>query len=84
MASAKYFEMVRHEVDHILPPETALVQLINRIQCCYRIHGIIGRIQFEHLDIAQYRLIGPDNNLIFQVNHSRIGEACKSKIKSKN
>lgn len=78
MAVAKYFEMVRHEVDRILPPETELVRSINKTRCCYRIHGTIGRIQCERRDIAQYRLTGPDNSLIFQVIHSHIGEACKS------
>lgn len=79
MVSVKYFEMVLHEVDHILLLVTMPVQLINKTQCCYQIHGIIERIQFERPDIAQYRLAGPDNTPKFQAIHSHIVEVCMSK-----
>lgn len=79
MVSAKYFEMERHGEDHIPLLATVLAQLINKTQCYCRTHEIIGRIQFERLDIAQYQLIGPDNSPKFLEIHSHIVEVCMSK-----
>lgn len=84
MVVEEYFEMVPHATNRILLLAIMLVQLINRRQCCYRIHGTIERIQFLHLDIAQCQLNAPDNSSIHPVIHNRIAAICMTENEFKS
>lgn len=67
--------MEQHVINHKLLLVIMPVQLINKKQLHFQIHGIIERILYVHLDTEQYQLNVLDNSLVHPVNHNHILEA---------